>query len=108
MPSSKFGRLARYTIAPRGGVFQSGEPLKIVAIESSSTVGLWVLRSAARYPEVMLRELSRLKSNAAIEVINTGRIGDTIPNNISRFEADVFAHAPERGHNTADGYDCIG
>jgi acyl-CoA thioesterase I len=95
MPSSKFGRLARYTIAPRGGAFQSGEPLKIVAIESSSTVGLWVLRSAATYPEVMRRELSRLRSKAAIEVINTGRIGDTIPNNISRFEPDVFAHAPD-------------
>jgi hypothetical protein len=29
---------------------KSGEPLKIVAIGSSSTVGLWVLRSAATYP----------------------------------------------------------
>jgi hypothetical protein len=76
MPSSKFGRLARYTIAPRRGAFQSGEQLKIVAIESSSTVGLWVLRSAATYPEVMRRELSRPRSNAAIEVINNGRIGD--------------------------------
>jgi hypothetical protein len=76
MPSSKFGRLARYTIAPRRGAFQSGEQLKIVAIESSSTVGLWVLRSATTHPEVMRRELSRLRSNAAIEVINNGRIGE--------------------------------
>ena len=75
--------------------FKSGEPLKIVAIGSSSTVGLWVLRSAATYPEVMRRELSRFRSNAAIEVINSDRIGDTIPNNISRFEPDVFAHAPD-------------
>jgi hypothetical protein len=71
----------------------SGEPLKIVAIGSSSTVGLWVLRSAATYPEVMRRELSRLRSNATIKVINNGRIGDTILNNIARFERDVFAHA---------------
>src|SRR5271169_1322499 len=62
--------------------FKSGERLRIVAIGSSSTVGLWVLRSAATYPEVMRRELSRLRSNAAIEIINSGRIGDTIPNNI--------------------------
>ena len=89
MPSSKFWRLARHTIAPRRGAFQSGEPLKIVAIESSSTVGLWVLRSAATYPEVMRRELSRLRSNASIKVINGGRIGDTFPNNIARFERDV-------------------
>jgi acyl-CoA thioesterase I len=74
---------------------KSGEPLKIVAIGSSSTVGLWVLRSAATYPEVMRRELSRLKSNATIKVINSGRIGDTIPNNIARFERDVFAHTPD-------------
>jgi len=74
---------------------KSGEPLKIVAIGSSSTVGLWVLRSAATYPEVMRRELSRLRSNPAIQVINSGRIGDTIPNNIARFERDVFAHTPD-------------
>ena len=52
---------------------KSGEPLKIVAIGSSSTVGLWVLRSAATYPEVMRRELSRLRSNATIKVINSGQ-----------------------------------
>jgi lysophospholipase L1-like esterase len=74
---------------------KSGEPLKIVAIGSSSTVGLWVLRSAATYPEVMRRELSRLRSNATIKVINSGRVGDTIPNNIARFERDVFAHTPD-------------
>ena len=74
---------------------KSGEPLKIVAVGSSSTVGLWVLRSAATYPEVMRRELSRLRSNATIEVINSGRIGDTIPNNIARFERDVFSHTPD-------------
>ena len=49
---------------------KSGEPLKIVAIGSSSTVGLWVLRSAATYPEVLRRELSSLRSNAAIKKIN--------------------------------------
>jgi acyl-CoA thioesterase I len=74
---------------------KSGEPLTIVAIGSSSTVGLWVLRSAATYPEVMRRELSRLRSNATIKVINSGRVGDTIPNNIARFERDVFAHTPD-------------
>jgi acyl-CoA thioesterase-1 len=74
---------------------KSGEPLKIVAIGSSSTVGLWVLRSAATYPEVMRRELSRLRSDATIKVTNSGRIGDTIPGSIARFERDVFAHTPD-------------
>ena len=67
MPCSKFGRLARYTIAPHGGAFQPGEPLKVVAIGSSSTVGPWVLRSAATYPEVVRRVLSRLRSNTATD-----------------------------------------
>ena len=74
---------------------KSGEPLKIVAIGSSSTVGLWVLRSAATYPEVMRRELLRLRSNAEIRIINSGRVGDTIPGNIARFERDVFSYRPD-------------
>jgi acyl-CoA thioesterase-1 len=73
----------------------SGEPLKIVAIGSSSTVGLWVLTSAATYPEVMRRELLRLRSNATINVINSGRVGDTIPDNVARFGRDVLAHTPD-------------
>jgi acyl-CoA thioesterase-1 len=74
---------------------KAGEPVKIVAIGSSSTVGLWVLTSAATYPEVMRRELSRLRSNAAIEVINSGRVGDTVPGNVARFERDVLAYKPD-------------
>ena len=71
------------------------ELLKIVAIGSSSTVGLWTLRSADTYPEVMRRELSRLTSNAKILVINSGRVGDTIPGNVARFERDVLSYKPD-------------
>ena len=74
---------------------KSSEPLKIVAIGSSSTVGLWVHASAATYPEVMRRELLRLRSNATVSVVNSGRVGDTIPSNIARFERDVLAHRPD-------------
>ena len=74
---------------------KSGEPLKIVAIGSSSTVGLRVLTQEATYPEVMRRELSRLRSNATINVINSGRVGETIPDNIARFGRDVLAHTPD-------------
>lgn len=74
---------------------KSGEPLKIVAVGSSSTVGLWVLRSAATYPEVMRRELLRLQPNAKIDVVNSGRVGDTIPDNLARFERDVLAFRPD-------------
>jgi len=72
---------------------KSGEPLKIVAIGSSSTVGLWVLASAT-YPEVMRRELVMLRSGATVSIINSGRVGDTIKDNIARFERDVLVHRP--------------
>jgi acyl-CoA thioesterase I len=74
---------------------KSGQPLRVVAIGSSSTVGLWVVASAATYPEVMRRELLRLRSNARVNVVNSGRIGDTIPRNIARFQRDVLAHVPD-------------
>ena len=74
---------------------KSGERLSIVAIGSSSTVGLWVLRSESTYPEVMRQELARLRSNAEIKVVNSGRVGDTIEDNVARFERDVFSHRPD-------------
>jgi acyl-CoA thioesterase I len=74
---------------------RASEPLVIVATGSSSTVGLWVQRSAATYPEVMRRELLRLRSNAEIQIINSGRIGDTIQDNIARFERDVLSYRPD-------------
>ena len=74
---------------------KSGDTLKIVAIGSSSTVGLWELRSAATYPEVMRQEILRLRPNAKISITNSGRVGDTIPDNLARFERDVFAFKPD-------------
>jgi lysophospholipase L1-like esterase len=76
-------------------VFKSNGPLTIVAIGSSSTVGLWMVNPAATYPEVMKRELVRLNPAAQIKIVNSGRNGDTIPGNVARFERDVFAHKPD-------------
>ena len=95
MSRGQSGALVGCRFAPHGGAFKSGKSVKIVAIGSSSTVGLWVLTSAATYPEVMRRELSRLRSNLSIEVINSGRVGDTVPGNIARFERDVLAYKPD-------------
>jgi len=74
---------------------KSREPLLIVAIGSSSTVGLWVLQSTATYPEVMRQELIRLRSNTRITVVNSGRIGDTIGDTVARFNRDVFSFKPD-------------
>jgi acyl-CoA thioesterase I len=77
------------------GRLNAGEPLRIVAVGSSSTTGLWVLSPDATYPEVMRRELARLRPNARIEVINSGRIGETIGGSIGRFDRDVLVHRPD-------------
>ncbi len=73
----------------------AGDAVKIVAIGSSSTTGLWVLSPSATYPEVMRRELARLRPAARVEMVNSGRIGDTIGGSIARFERDVLAHQPD-------------
>jgi lysophospholipase L1-like esterase len=70
-------------------------PLKIVAIGSSSTVGLWMVRKEDTYPGVMRSELLRLDPAMQLEIVNSGRNGDTIPGNIARFPRDVFAHHPD-------------
>jgi acyl-CoA thioesterase I len=36
----------------------------------------------------------RLQSNAKIGVINSGRFGDTIPDNVASFARDVFSFSP--------------
>jgi acyl-CoA thioesterase I len=74
---------------------KTGAPLRIVAIGSSSTTGLWVVNRAATYPEVMRREFSRLWPSAHVEVINSGRIGETIRGSIARFDRDVLAYGPD-------------
>jgi lysophospholipase L1-like esterase len=74
---------------------KSGARLKVVALGSSSTVGLWVLNSAATYPAVMRQELTRLMPTAQIDLINSGRVGDSIPGSIARIERDVLSHRPD-------------
>lgn len=74
---------------------KAGELLRIVAIGSSSTVGLWEIHQAATYPQIMRREILRLQSDANISITNSGRVGDTIPDNLARFESDVFPFKPD-------------
>ena len=73
----------------------AGGAVRIVAIGSSSPTGLWVLSPTATYPEVMRRELARLRPAARVEVINAGRVGETIGGSIARFERDVLPHGPD-------------
>ena len=74
---------------------KEGQSLKIVAVGSSSTTGLWMLSADATYPEVMGREITELRPATRVKVINSGRVGDTVPGMISRFGSDVLAHHPD-------------
>ena len=57
-------RLALGAPLPRTAArLRAGGGLRIVAVGSSSTTGLWVLRPGAAYPEVMARELTALRSS---------------------------------------------
>jgi acyl-CoA thioesterase-1 len=83
-------------LLPRSAArLKSGGLFRIVAIGSSSTTGLWVLSSAATYPEVMRRELMRLRPKSQVEAVNSGRVGDTIPGNLARFDRDVLSYNPD-------------
>jgi acyl-CoA thioesterase-1 len=88
--SLSLGTLPRTT-----ALLKAGGPLTIVAMGSSSTVSLWMRDPAKTYPGVMETELKRLRPSLRVNVINSGRSGDTIPGNIARFEQDVFAHKPD-------------
>jgi lysophospholipase L1-like esterase len=69
--------------------------LRIVAIGSSSTRGLWQTDSALTYPGMLKSELERLRPGLQVAITNSGRNADTIPGNVARFERDVFAHRPD-------------
>ena len=43
----------------------------------------------------MRRELLRLRSNANMSIVNSGRVGDTVQDNVARFGRDVLAHRPD-------------
>jgi lysophospholipase L1-like esterase len=74
---------------------KAGEVLRIVAVGSSSTSGLWMLNPDATYPEVMRRELAALRPRTRVEVINSGRVADTVSSTMARLQNDVLAHRPD-------------
>jgi acyl-CoA thioesterase-1 len=80
---------------PRTAARLKAGSLRVVAVGSSSTTGLWVLSSDATYPGVMRRELAALRPAAQVEVINSGRVGDTVSGSMARFQNDVLAYTPD-------------
>lgn len=83
------------TLPRTSAALRTGGPLKIVAMGSSSTLGLWQSDPALTYPGMLRSELKRIKPGLQLEIINSGRNADTIPGNIARFDRDVLAHRPD-------------
>jgi acyl-CoA thioesterase I len=82
-------------LAQTAARLQTDNSLRIVAIGSSSTRGLWQTDPALTYPGMLRSELERLKPGLQVTIVNSGRNADTIPGNVARFERDVFAHRPD-------------
>jgi len=73
----------------------SGQPLKIVAIGSSSTFGAGASSPAWSYPSRLAVELQSLFPNLSITVVNRGVNGETTSEMLARFNRDVFAESPD-------------
>jgi len=74
---------------------KAGQPLRIVAIGSSSTRGAGASDAAHAYPAVLQDELGHHFPASAIEVFNKGVNGQRAPAMMARFEHDVFAEKPD-------------
>jgi lysophospholipase L1-like esterase len=69
----------------------AGQPIKIVAIGSSSTFGAGASKPYNSYPSRLAAELSREFVDHDIKVINRGVNGDTATDMLARFEQGVIA-----------------
>jgi acyl-CoA thioesterase I len=73
----------------------SGEPIKIVALGSSSTFGAGASTSAASYPSRLAEELARHFPGHEITVLNRGVNGDEAADMLARLDRAVIAEKPD-------------
>jgi lysophospholipase L1-like esterase len=71
------------------------EPIKIVAIGSSSTAGAGASSPAASYPTRLAVELGELYPDVPITVLNRGINGQDAAEMIARFKHDVIDERPD-------------
>ncbi len=71
------------------------QPLKIVAIGSSSTAGAGASSPAMTYPSRLEVELRSLFPRLAVTVVNRGVNGEESKEMLARFDRDVFPEAPD-------------
>jgi lysophospholipase L1-like esterase len=73
----------------------SGEPITIVAIGSSSTAGAGASSAAANYPSRLQAELTQRFPGHAITVLNRGINGEEVADMLRRFDSAVVAAKPD-------------
>jgi acyl-CoA thioesterase I len=73
----------------------SGQPIKIVALGSSSTFGAGASTSAASYPSRLAEELARHFPGHEITVLNRGVNGDEAADMLARLDRAVIAEKPD-------------
>ncbi|MBO0735985.1 MAG: SGNH/GDSL hydrolase family protein [Alphaproteobacteria bacterium] len=74
---------------------QSGKPLTIVAMGSSSTLGVGASSPAMNYPNRLERDLKDRFPAIPIRVINHGMSGQDVPEELTRLHRDVLAEHPD-------------
>jgi acyl-CoA thioesterase-1 len=73
----------------------SGEPIKIVALGSSSTYGAGASTSAASYPSRLAEELGKHFPGHEFTVLNRGVNGEEITDMLARLDTAVIAERPD-------------
>jgi len=73
----------------------SGKPLTIVAMGSSSTLGVGASSPALSYPSRLEQELRRRFPGIEIRVVNHGVGGQDVPEELTRLGRDVIAEHPD-------------
>ena len=72
----------------------AGEPIRIVALGSSSTEGTPDMPRSQIYASVLERTLAR-ETMTPVELVNKGKGGETIPLMVARLERDVISLRPD-------------
>ena len=73
----------------------SGKPVTIVAMGSSSTLGVGASTPAASYPSRLEQELRQRFPGGEIRVVNHGVGGQDVPEELTRLGRDVLAEHPD-------------
>ena len=77
------------------GRLSDREPIRIVAIGSSSTAGAGASRPANAYPRQLEAFLQARFPARRISVVNVGVNGQEVPDMLARLDRDVLAHRPD-------------